>query len=119
SLRADGHQGAHPPAAGDSAPAADRNWRSAAGKTRNPLVPVAAQTAGPLASCPPDTAQFVPRSPSPEDLAMQRAYGGRVRRPEWLMACPVAPLTSLNTFVNWIFIWNVMWNIPDEMCSRH
>jgi hypothetical protein len=35
-----------------------------------------------------------------------------------MMACPVAPLTSLNTLANWRFIWNVPHNIPDEMCSR-
>ena len=31
-----------------------------------------------------------------------------------MIVCPVSPLTSLITFANCTFIWNVAHNIPDE-----
>src|SRR5882762_1071681 len=83
SPQADASLGSDPHSAGDAARAADRMRPSAAGKTRNPVVPASARTAGLLASCPPDTARSVPRSPAPEDPEARPAYAHRVGPPEW------------------------------------
>jgi len=49
------------------------------GKTHNLPALASARTVSLLASCPPDTAGFVLRSPSPEDPTTQPVYGDRVR----------------------------------------
>src|SRR5213595_1776035 len=50
---------------------------------RNHPAPVSTETANPVASCLPDSAQSAPRSPAPDNHETQPAYGDRVPLPEW------------------------------------
>ena len=78
---ADWHLGSDPLFAGDTAQAGDRTWPSACDKTRNHPVPVSAQAADLLASCPRDSARSAPGSPSPANHGKQPAYGSARHNP--------------------------------------
>src|SRR5215469_14484904 len=80
--------GSDPLVARGSAPDADRTPLFASGKTRIPPVPAAAETADPLASCPPEPARSPPRWPQSGNPDMPLIPGDRVLHSESLSGWP-------------------------------